>query len=867
MVVAWGDNGAGQISVPPDALSDVVAIAAGYEHSLALKADGTVVTWGQDGFGLSTVPEGLGDVVAIAAGGYQSMALTADGRIVAWGADDQTEVPPGMKGVSAVAAGGTHLIALFSDFSQPPTAGQFSTTCRQNSSITISLTDLLRGCTDPDGDALSIIEVSGTSAQDGTIQVLDSNLTYTPAFGFAGGDMFAYWVADSTGLLAQGTVTVTVTAPAFAGSVVGWGSDSYYQSAVPSGLKDVVAISAGTYHSLALRRDGTVVAWGGNIWGQATVPAGLSDVMAISAGTSHNLALKQDGTVVAWGDNTLGQTAVPLGLSDVKAISAGLSHSLALKSEGTVVAWGFGVFGENTVPQGLTDVTAIFAGYMYNVVLKRDGTVVAWGFDDFGRITMPSGLREVTAVALGSYHRVALKKDGTVVAWGDDVFGQLRVPPGLNEVAAISAKDAFTLALKKDGTVVGWGYNSSGQSTSPVGLGGVMAIAAGGLHSLALYPGDPSKGPTAPTISPIANQTIDEDTATAALPFTVGDAQTSAANLTVRAKSSNQSLVLDTRIGFEGQGGNRAVVVRPEANRSGQTTITLAVKDGVFSASTSFLLTVNPVNDPPTITSIPDQTLNPGAGTGPLRFTIGDIDTGMAGLTLAKDSSNPNLIPIGNIVFGGNGGNRTVNVTPRANQSGTARITVTVSDGRATTSTSFLVTVRPAFVGTKKFANTSAINIPSLGTGSLYPSAVNVSGMGGTISAVTLSLNDLSHTSPNHIDMLLVGPGGQKVMVFSDAGNGGNVNGITVTLSDAAGTILPQSTRIQSGLYRPADYEVGDVMPAPAPGGPYAIRLGVFNGLSGAGINGTWRLFVADDTASKSGSLGGGWTLTLTTVD
>ena len=87
---------------------------------------------------------------------------------------------------------------------------------------------------------------------------------------------------------------------------------------------------------------GTVVAWGNpGVWGgdrgQATVPAGLSDVVAISAGGLHSLALKADGTVVAWGDNLYGQTNVPSGLTNVLAIAGCFEHNLALVGEGPPV--------------------------------------------------------------------------------------------------------------------------------------------------------------------------------------------------------------------------------------------------------------------------------------------------------------------------------------------------------------------------------------------------------------------------------------------------------------------------------------------------------------------------------------------------
>ena len=95
-VVAWGDNGYGQTDVP-GGLSNVVAIAAGEYHSLALTAEGTVVAWGDNDYGQTNVPSGLSNVVAIAAGGYHSLALTAEGRVVAWGDNGygQTNVPAG----------------------------------------------------------------------------------------------------------------------------------------------------------------------------------------------------------------------------------------------------------------------------------------------------------------------------------------------------------------------------------------------------------------------------------------------------------------------------------------------------------------------------------------------------------------------------------------------------------------------------------------------------------------------------------------------------------------------------------------------------------------------------------------------------
>ena len=211
--------------------------------------------------------------------------------------------------------------------------------------------------------------------------------------------LFAVWAGPAA-------MPVAATTPS--GSVVAWGGGDG-QSTVPAGLSGVIAVSAGGYHSLALKSNGTVVAWGDNYYDQSTVPAGLSGVTAISAGYGHSLALKSDGTVVAWGWNDYGQTDVPAGLSGVIAVSAGWYHNLALEGNGTVVAWGDNYYGQSTVPDGLSGVTAIAAGDDDSLALTSAGTVVAWGLNQYGQTDIPAGLSGVTAIAAGAYHSLALQ--------------------------------------------------------------------------------------------------------------------------------------------------------------------------------------------------------------------------------------------------------------------------------------------------------------------------------------------------------------------------------------------------------------------------------------------------------------------------
>src|SRR5260221_11706944 len=108
----------------------------------------------------------------------------------------------------------------------------------------------------------------------------------------------------------------------------------------------------------------------------------------------------------------------------------------------------------------------------------------------------------------------------------------------------------------------------------------------------------------APTISSVAAQVTNEDTPSSTIGFTVGDAETPAANLTVSGSSSIQTLVPNANIVFGGTGANRTVTLTPAANQFGTATITVTVSDGQLSTSTSFHLTVNSGSDPPPITGI-----------------------------------------------------------------------------------------------------------------------------------------------------------------------------------------------------------------------------------------------------------------------
>jgi len=164
--------------------------------------------------------------------------------------------------------------------------------------------------------------------------------------------------------------------------------------------------------------------------------------------------------------------------------------------------------------------------------------------------------------------------------------------------------------------------------------------------------------------------------------------------------------------------------------------------------------------------------------------------------------------------------------------------------------------------GTATFSNPAIITIPDSGAGAPYPSNISVAGVGGTITKVTVKLNNLSHTFPSDIDILLVGPGGQNAIIMSDVGGGDDVSGIDLTLDDAAVSNLPDSL-LTTGTFKPTNLDPGDTWPAPAPAPAGGSAFSVFNG---ATPNGTWSLYVLDDADIDLGSIAGGWQLSINTT-
>ena len=157
-----------------------------------------------------------------------------------------------------------------------------------------------------------------------------------------------------------------------------------------------------------------------------------------------------------------------------------------------------------------------------------------------------------------------------------------------------------------------------------------------------------------------------------------------------------------------------------------------------------------------------------------------------------------------------------------------------------------------------KFVKRANISIPALGKGTPYSSAITVKHLTFKISKVTVELRGLTHGRPSDLEFLLVGPGGQKVLLLAEAGGAAPCSNVKLTLDDSGAQSV--TAPLVSGMFKPTQIGTRGTFPAPAPGAPYSSTLSAFNGTA---PNGVWSLYVFDDLADSSGNLKFGWTLTI----
>jgi subtilisin-like proprotein convertase family protein len=154
----------------------------------------------------------------------------------------------------------------------------------------------------------------------------------------------------------------------------------------------------------------------------------------------------------------------------------------------------------------------------------------------------------------------------------------------------------------------------------------------------------------------------------------------------------------------------------------------------------------------------------------------------------------------------------------------------------------------------------TGLAIPSVGIADPYPSNVSITGQQGSVTKVTVTLNNFSHTAPDDADIMLVAPNGRRIVLMSDVGGNTEVGGLNLTFDDSAPANLPDNSALSSGTFKPTDFEPGDAFPAPAPQG---VTGNTLNAFYGSQANGIWKLFVVDDTGENFGSIAGNWSLNI----
>ena len=385
----------------------------------------------------------------------------------------------------------------------------------------------------------------------------------------------------------------------------------------------------------------------------------IADVaVSSSAGLPATFLLKAEGTFDTSGGLTLDFT-----VSDGNGLERTISTLIEQPSFGKF----FGIGGRNQTGGPIFD----FDNLIIELAEPPATTITAildqtiFGGTVLGPLSFTVGDAEIDVASLtveGSSSNTDLVPDENVVIEGDGAERTVTVTPAAGE----SGETVITLTVTN--------------GSQPASTGFLLMVIA----------------PNPPTITGIDDQRIAFSASTGPLAFTVGHQFIDPDSLMVSGSSSNTDLVPNENIVFDGSGADRSVTVTPVADMEGETTITLTVDDGEQTAGTSFLLTVRP--DLPTITNIANQMVLVDTSTEALAFTVGHEDEtyDLGQLTFSGSSSDTDLVPDENIVFGGSGADRTVTVTPASGWFGQTTITVTVNDGEQTASTSFLLTVEEA---------------------------------------------------------------------------------------------------------------------------------------------------------------------------
>lgn len=334
--------------------------------------------------------------------------------------------------------------------------------------------------------------------------------------------------------------------PFFPSRIVCWGDDSQGQlTGIPSGV--FTEVSAGAFHTCAIRSDGTLACWGLDLDGQATPPTGT--FISVGAGNYHSCGVRSDGTLACWGRDTFGQATPPAGT--FTQVSAGGApplggHSCAIRSSGTLACWGSSLGGSHADMPG--DVMQqVSAGGLHTCALRANGTVACWGDNSL------TGETDVPPELAGVGTTTALVATPTTSTYGQSVTFTATVTHTVGGTAVTGGTVTFIQggACPQPATVhaaqvplSGSGQASFTTAALPVGLQFLAACFNGSetvnaSSGLLTHRVDPAATVTTVTVVPALQQYSDRTTLTATVSPAVVNGSVAAGRVQFRIDGSD----------------------------------------------------------------------------------------------------------------------------------------------------------------------------------------------------------------------------------------------------------------------------------------------------------------------------------------
>ncbi|MEY4065644.1 MAG: hypothetical protein RIR26_1852, partial [Pseudomonadota bacterium] len=203
-------------------------------------------------------------------------------------------------------------------------------------------------------------------------------------------------------------------------------------------------------------------------------------------------------------------------------------------------------------------------------------------------------------------------------------------------------------------------------------------------------------GNNVPQLALPASVETNEDTPLSNLSVRISDSESPLlCTSSLSFRSTNSQLLPSANIFLTGQAPDCTLTLLPAPNKSGLSAVVVTLSDGSLTEQKVLQFKVNPVNDVPFVSDVPNQSTKEDEPLIDIPFLIGDADGPLSCPgNVAVSSSNATVLPQENVILGGFYPNCTLSLVPKANQSGSATVTLQVNDGNASAQDSFELNVQ-----------------------------------------------------------------------------------------------------------------------------------------------------------------------------